>query len=148
MHKALYENYYKIKTKERYLVQTQLLTKSSRVALAEVHGAMNTLDMNILSEKQKIVPHNKKIVENELRFGQGRAGIRCKKPQPVDCITALTSKSHKIPKIPMTQNVTKNRMDSPVQEQLITNKIQDKNRELPFYPDQIYRPPPRPPENL
>ena len=25
---------------------------------------------------------------------------------------------------------------------------QDKNRELPFYPDLIYRPPPRPPENL
>ena len=41
----------------------------------------------------------------------------------------------------MTQNVTKNRMDFLVQEQLITNKteaimrgmIQDTNRELPFY---------------
>ena len=47
-------------------------------------------------------------------------------------------------------------MDFPVPEQLITDKtgaitrgmIQDKNRELPFYPDMIYRPPPRPPENL
>ena len=43
-----------------------------------------------------------------------------------------------------------------VQEQVITNKtkaimrgkIQDKNRDLPFYPDPIYRAPPRPPENL
>ena len=26
--------------------------------------------------------------------------------------------------------------------------IQDRNRELHFYPDPIYRPPPRPPENL
>ena len=112
--------------------------------------------MNILPEKQKIVPQNKRIVENKPRLAQGRAGIRCKKPQPVDAITASTSKSHEIPKIPMTQNVTKNRMDFPVQEQLITNKteaimkgmIQDKNRELPFYPDPIYRPPPRPPENL
>ena len=26
--------------------------------------------------------------------------------------------------------------------------IQNLNREIPFYPDQIYRPPPRPPENL
>ena len=26
--------------------------------------------------------------------------------------------------------------------------LQDKNRELPFYPDPIYRPPPRPPANL
>ena len=47
-------------------------------------------------------------------------------------------------------------MDFLVQEQLITSKtkaittgmVQDKNRELPFYPDLIYRPPPRPPENL
>ena len=47
-------------------------------------------------------------------------------------------------------------MDFPVQEKLITNKTetitrgmtQDRNRELPFYPDLIYRPPPRPPENL
>ena len=62
-------------------------------------------------------------------------------------------KSHKIP---MVQNVPKNSMDFPVPEKLITDKteaitrrtIQDKNRELPFYPDPIYRPPPRPPENL
>ena len=47
-------------------------------------------------------------------------------------------------------------MDFSVPEELITNKaeaitremIQDKNRELPFYPDLLYRQPPRPPENL
>ena len=47
-------------------------------------------------------------------------------------------------------------MDFPVPNQLITNetetitrgKIQGKNREQPFYPDPIYRPPPRPPDNL
>ena len=56
----------------------------------------------------------------------------------------------------MIQNVTKHSTDFPVPEQLITDKtetiirrmIQDKNGELPFYPDPIYRPPPRPPENL
>ena len=45
----------------------------------------------------------------------------------------------------MTQGVTKNRTDFPVPELLITNKteaimkgmMQDKNRELPFYPDPI-----------
>ena len=47
-------------------------------------------------------------------------------------------------------------MDFPVPEQLITQTkqkqlledgaTQDKNKELPFYPDPIYRPPPRPPE--
>ena len=47
-------------------------------------------------------------------------------------------------------------MDFPVPDQLITNKtetitrgkIQGKNREQPFYQDPIYRPPPRPPDNL
>ena len=48
-------------------------------------------------------------------------------------------------------------MDFPAQEQSIcsskTEAItqgspQDKNREIPFYPDTIYRPPPRPPEHL
>ena len=58
--------------------------------------------------------------------------------------------------MPMVQNVTKHSMDFLVPEQLITNKteaitsrtIQDKNRELPFYPDPIYRSPPRRPENI
>ena len=56
MHKTLYENYYKIETKDRYLVQTQLQTKSSGVALPEVHGAMKTFDTNILPEEEKLVP--------------------------------------------------------------------------------------------
>ena len=76
-----------------------------------------------------------------------------KKTQPVTNIAASTSKSCKIP---MVQNITKDNMVFPVQEQLITDKteaitrrmIQDKNRELTFYPDPIYWPPPRPPENL
>ena len=59
-------------------------------------------------------------------------------------------------KIPTIQSVTKDNMNFPVPEQLITNetetitrkKIQGKNREQPFYPDLIYRPPPRPPDNF
>ena len=57
----------------------------------------------------------------------------------------------------MTQNVSKNNKDFPAQEQSISSSkteavtqgmVQDKNREILFYPDPIYRPPPRPPENL
>ena len=51
MHKALYENYYKIKTKERYLVQTWSQTKASGIALPEVHVAKKTLYINMLPEK-------------------------------------------------------------------------------------------------
>ena len=78
-----------------------------------------------------------------------------KKSQPVDGITALTNKSCEIPKIPIVQNVTKDSTDFPVLEQIITDKteaitrgmIQDKNRDLPFYLNPIYRSPSRPPGN-
>ena len=40
---------------------------SSGITLLEVHCTKKTLDTNILPEKQKIVPQNKKIVENKLR---------------------------------------------------------------------------------
>ena len=81
MHNALHENYYKIEAKERYIVQT---SKSSEVTLPEVHGARKILDTNILPEKQRMVLQNKKVIENKLRLGQGRVGIRHKKPQPVE----------------------------------------------------------------
>ena len=59
----------------------------------------------------------------------------CRKPQLTKDINASSNKSHKIPKIHATQNVAKNRMDFPVQEQSISSKteaitrgmIQDKN---------------------
>ena len=111
MHNILHEKYYKIEVKERYLVHTILQTKSSRVTIPEVYGAKMILDMNILPEKQKVVLQNEKIIENKPR---GRARIRHNKPQLVERITASASKSCEIPKIPMTQNVTKNRMDFPV----------------------------------
>ena len=80
MYKALHKMYYNIKTKEQYLVQTQLQTKSSGIALQEVHGAKKMLDTNVLSEKQKPQLQNKQVVKNRPRSGKGRAGIRCKKP--------------------------------------------------------------------
>ena len=69
-----------------------------------------------------MIPQIKKGVENKPRLGQGRAGIRHRKPQLIENITTSTNKSHEIPKIPMTQNVSKNRMDFSVQEQSISSK--------------------------
>ena len=89
------------------------------------------------TQKQKVILQIKKVIENMPRLGQGKAEVRHRKPQLTESITASTSKSFKIPKISTTQNVAKNRMDFPAQEQSITNKteaitramIQDKNRE-------------------
>ena len=111
MHNMLHERYYKIEMKEIYLVQTCLQTKSSTIKLPEVYGRKKTPDMNLLPEKQKMILQIKKTIENKPRLGQGRAGIRCRKPQLTENITAPTNKSHEVPKI--TQNVAKNRMDFP-----------------------------------
>ena len=73
-----------------------------------------------------------------------------KKPQPVVEITVSASKSCKIP------TVQNDSMAFPVPEQLITNEtetittkqIPSINTEQTFHPDSIYRPFPRPLENL
>ena len=121
--------------------------------LPEVHDTKKMLDTKVLLEKQKPQIQAEQVVKIRLKLGRGRAGIRCKKPQPVADINISASKSCKIPTV---QKVTKDSTDFPVPEQLITNetqtitrrKIQGKSREQPFYPDLIYGPPPRPPDNL
>ena len=69
----------------------------------------------------------------------------------------MTDKLQGIVKIPATQNIAKNTMDFPMHEQSISSyktglitqgMIQDINREIPFYPDLIYRTAPRPPEKF
>ena len=93
MYKSLYETYYSIETEECYLVQTRSQTKLRGIVLPEVHGTKKILDASVLPEIQKLQLQDKQVVEIRPRLGQGRAGIRCRKPQPVDGRIASTSKS-------------------------------------------------------
>ena len=79
------------------------------------------------------------------------------KPKDTKNINELTDKLQEILKIPATQNIAKDRTDFPMHEQSISNSsreaitqgmVQNINRDIPFYPDPIYRPPPKPKENL
>ena len=76
MHNTLHERYYKMETKETYLVQMHLQTKSSGIKLPEVHGMKKTLDTNLLPKIQKVILQIKKTIKNKPRLGQGRAWIR------------------------------------------------------------------------
>ena len=65
----------------------------------------------------------------------------------------MTDKLQEILKIPATINIAKNRMDFPMHEHSSTEAItwgmiQNINRDIPFYPDPIYRSPPKPKESL
>ena len=53
MYMTLYENYYKIETEERYLVHNQSQTKSSRVALPEVHGTKENIRHKYITRKNR-----------------------------------------------------------------------------------------------
>ena len=119
------------------------------IILPEVHGAKKAI---IIEGPKPQIPA-KQVDKNKPKLGQGRAGITCKKPQSVGDTQASTCKSSKMP---IVQQVTTDSTGFQVPEQLLTNEtekitrkqIQGKNREQPFYPDLIYRPPPRPPENF
>ena len=89
----------------------QSQTKVTGIMLPEVHSAKKTLDINILPEKQKPQIHREQVDKNRARLGRGRAGIKCKKPQPVVDITVSASKSCKVPTV---QNVTKDSTAFPV----------------------------------
>ena len=56
---------------------------------------------------KKTAPPAKNNPEIKPRLGQGRAGIKCKKPNIVKSIDAITDKLQGIPKIPSTQNIVK-----------------------------------------
>ena len=59
-------------------------TKSSGIKLLEVHGVSKNLDPNIQLEKQNITPlKGNKISQEKPRMGQGRAGMRRRRPPPI-----------------------------------------------------------------
>ena len=79
LHNILHERYYNLGLMDKYLVQTQSQTKSSRIIIPEVHGVKKILETNSLPEEQKTAPQVNKGSESKPRLGQGRAGIKCKK---------------------------------------------------------------------
>ena len=77
MCKILDDNYYNI---EKYLIQTRSQARSSGIKLQEVHGMGKNLDPNIKPEKQHSI--SKQGSMERLCIGQGRAGLRRKRPDP------------------------------------------------------------------
>ena len=79
MYQVLHETYYDT---ENYLVQTKSQARSSGIKLPEVHSMGKNLDTNIKPEKQHANPI-KGSIEKPCN-GQGRAGLRRKRPDPIN----------------------------------------------------------------
>ena len=79
MHKVLQENYYKI---DRNSVQTQSQAKTSGIILPEVHGMRKNLDPNIKLKKKHVNPIKGSVIK--LHIGQGKAGLKRKRSDPIN----------------------------------------------------------------
>ena len=79
MYQVLHEKYYNT---ENYLVQTRSQARSSDIKLPEVHGMGKNLDPNIKSEKQHANPIKGSVEKPHI--GQGRTGLRRKRPDPIN----------------------------------------------------------------
>ena len=81
---------------EKYFIQTRSQTKSSGVKLLEVHGRGKNLDPNLKPEKQHAI--SKQGSMGRPHMGQGRAGIRRKRPDSINqTINQPSNLSWKIP---------------------------------------------------
>ena len=67
---------------EKYLIQTHSQAKTSCTKLLEVHGIKKELDPNLRPEKQHAMP--KQGILGKLQVGQGRAGLRRRKPDHIN----------------------------------------------------------------
>ena len=93
MCKILEDNYYNI---EKYLIQTGSQARLSGVKLLEVHGVGKNLDPNLKPEKRHVITKQGSI--ESPCMGQGRAGIRRKRPDPISQpINQPSNLSQKIP---------------------------------------------------
>ena len=67
---------------KRYLIQTYSQAKMNGTKLPEVHGVQKELDPNSRPEKQHVISKQGKA--ERLQMGQGRAGSRRRKPDPIN----------------------------------------------------------------
>ena len=79
MCKILDDNYYNI---EKYIIQIRSQARSSGIKLLEVHSMGKNLDPNLKSEKQHAI--SKQGGMEWPCTGQGRAGLRRERPDPIN----------------------------------------------------------------
>ena len=137
MYQILDDNYYN----EKYLVQTRSQAKSSGTKLPKVHGVRKNLDPNLKPEKHGSMERP--------RIGQGRAGSRRKRSEPINqSINKASDLSQKIPGRTEIETRKTNNVHSKDLTHSINNMIgKVTNRDplipdVPFHPGPACNPPP------
>ena len=81
---------------DKYLIQMRSQTKSGGIKLLEVHGMRKNLDPNLRPEKQHTLSKQGNLERPHI--GQGRAGSKIKRPDPINhAINQASNLSQEIP---------------------------------------------------
>ena len=145
MHKILNDNYYNIE----YLIQTRSQARSSGIKLPEVHGVGKNLDPNLKPEKQHAI--SKQGNMERLHTGQGRAGLRRRRSDPIN--QPINQPSNLSLKIPGRVKIETGKTNPAHTKDLMhsinnaSGRMTNNNPlipDVPFHPDPVHRPSPKP----
>ena len=121
---------------EIYLIQTHFQAKMSSTRLPEVHRLQKELDPNLRPEKQHAI--SKQGKSERLQMGQGRAGSRRRKPDPINqAISQPLDLTQRIPR--GTKIVTKKTNSAQGTNNMHDSLINNNNPFMPNVP--LLKPP-------
>ena len=113
---------------KKYLIQTHSQAKTSGTKLQEVHGVQKGLDPNLRPEEQHTIPKQGK--SERLQMGQGRAGSKRKKPDPIN--QTINQPSDVTQEIPRRTKILTGKTNSIHRTNSMSNRLINNN---PFMPD-------------
>ena len=124
----------------KYLIQTCSQAKTSGIKLLEVHGVGKSSDPNLRPEKQHTFPKQGKL--ERLQIGQGRAGSKRKKPDPINQV--IKQPSNVSQEIPGRTKIVTGKTNSIHSTNSTNDKLVNINPfmpNVPFHLDLLLRPP-------
>ena len=140
MKAILNDKYYNVEEEEsKYLVQTCSQTKSSGIKIPEVHGAKKSVDSNLRPEW--IVKRSQKLAEKS-RIEQDERISPIQENQVRNQLGSGQRKDIRKPQIEYSANrdIEQNRENIP------KHVYNPQEIKVPIYPNQITKPPPKPPD--
>ena len=112
----------------KYLVQMHSQAKTSGTKLPEVHGVEKSLNPNLRPEKQHAITKQGK--SERLQMGQGRAGSKRRKPEPIK--QAINQPSEVSQEIPGRTKIVTGKTNSIHSTNSMSDRLINNN---PFMPD-------------
>ena len=124
----------------KYLIQTCSQAKTSGIKLLEVLGVEKSLDPNLRPEKQHTFPKQGKLERPQI--GQGRAGSKRKKPDPINQV--IKQPSNVLQEIPGRATIVTGKTNSTHSTNGANDRLVNNNPfmpDVPFHLDLLLRPP-------